>query len=178
MFWDFNASAKKPMSTGLAQEIGGKWYVTQEFIFKNSNTDEQCKKVLEFLQVEQFTGVLEVTGDYSGHRRESNASRSDYAIIEHYFRNYSGFAINTRPTLSVKDRVASLNAQFRNMLGERSLFIDSRCVKLIEDLQQTRWKESGMALEDTDPERTHPSDALSYFPHYYYRIGAESMQTS
>lgn len=178
MCWDFNASAKKPMSTGLIQEINGKWYLTKEFAYKNSNTDEQCRKVKEFFDEVGFVGVLEITGDYSGHRKESNASRSDYAIIEHYFRNYSNFVINTRPTLSVKDRVASLNAKFRNMLGERGLFIDSRCVKFIEDLQQTRWKESGMALDDTDPERTHLSDALSYFTHYYYRIGAESMQTS
>lgn len=178
MCWDFNASAKKPMSTGLVQEINGKWYLTKEFAYKNSNTDEQCRKVKEFFDEVGFVGVLEVTGDYSGHRKESNASRSDYAIIEHYFRNYSNFIINTRPTLSVKDRIASLNAKFRNMLGERGLFVDSRCVKFIEDLQQTRWKESGMALDDTDPERTHLSDALSYFTHYYYRIGAESMQTS
>lgn len=173
MCWDFNASAKKPMSTGLIQEINGKYYLTKEFIFKNSNTDEQCKKILEFFKAVNFNASLEVTGDYSGHRKESNATRSDYVIIEHYFSNFTpnaDYRIKTRPTLSIRDRVASLNTQFLSMGGERKLWIDSRCVKTIEDLHKTRWKESGQGLDDTDPERTHPSDMLSYWAYNYFPI--------
>lgn len=170
MCWDFNASSKKPMSTGLIQYINGKWYLTKEFAYKNSNTDEQSRKIVEFFNEVNFTGILHVTGDYSGHRRESNASRSDYAIIEHYFSNYTDYLLKTRPTLSVRDRIASLNAMFRNILGEQSLFVDSRCVKFIEDLQQTRWKESGIELDDSDPERTHLSDSFSYFAYNFYPI--------
>lgn len=170
MCWDFNASPKKPMSTGLIQEIKGKYYLTKEFIFKNSNTDEQCQKILEFFQKSNFTGNLTITGDYSGHRKESNATRSDYAIIEHYFSCYPDYRLKTRPTLSIRDRVASLNAQFRNMAGERGLWIDSRCVKHIEDLYKTRWKESGAGLDDSDPERTHPSDELSYWAYNFFPI--------
>jgi hypothetical protein len=175
MAWDFNASAKKPMSTGLIQEIGGKYYLTKEFIFKNSNTDEQCKKVLEFFKSINFSGTLEVTGDYSGHRHESNASRSDYAIIEHYFSNYADYRNKTRPTLAIRDRVASLNTQFLSMGGERKLWIDVRCVKTIEDLHKTRWKESGQGLDDTEPERTHPSDMLSYWAYNYFPIDRKAV---
>ena len=170
MCWDFNASPKKPMSTGLVQEINGKYYLTKEFIFKNSNTDEQCQKVLEFFKEVNFSGSLEVTGDYSGNRRESNATRSDYAIIEYYFGNYPDYRLKTRPTLSIRDRIASLNAQFRNMAGERNLYVDSRCTKHIEDLYKTRWKDSGVELDDSDPERTHPSDELSYWAYNTFPI--------
>ncbi len=176
MCWDFNASPKKPMSTGLLQEIRGKYYLTKEFIFKNSNTDEQCQKILEFFQKSNFKGNLTITGDYSGHRKESNATRSDYAIIEHYFSRYPEYRHKTRPTLSVRDRVASLNAQFRNMVGEQGLRIDSRCVKHIEDLYKTRWKESGAGLDDSDPERTHPSDALSYWAYNFFPIDKKEIQ--
>ncbi|MBI3257870.1 MAG: hypothetical protein HYZ54_00060 [Ignavibacteriae bacterium] len=170
MSWDFNASPKKPMSTGLIQEVKGKYYLTKEFIFKNSNTDEQCQKILEFFQRNSFSGTLTITGDYSGHRKESNATRSDYAIIEYYFSRYPDYRLKTRPTLSIRDRVASLNAQFRNMAGERGLWVDSRCVKHIEDLYKTRWKESGAGLDDSDPERTHPSDELSYWAYNFFPI--------
>jgi len=178
MCWDFNASANKPMSTGLLQEIGGNWYLTKEFIYKNSNTDEQCRKISEFFDAVGFNGTLEVTGDSAGHRRESNATRSDYAIIEQYFRNFSDYLLRTRPTKAVRDRVAATNAQFRNMAGQTRLFIDERCTKFIEDLEETRWKENGIELDDKDPERTHPSDALSYFPYNYYPIGLNEPRIS
>lgn len=56
------------------------------------------------------------------------------------------------------------------MSGERGLWIDSRCVKHIEDLYKTRWKESGAGLDDSDPERTHPSDELSYWAYNFFPI--------
>jgi hypothetical protein len=64
------------------------------------------------------------------------------------------------------------------MLGERGLFIDSRCEKYIADLQQTRWKESGVELDDKDPEHTHLSDSLSYWAYNYYPIGKKEVLVS
>lgn len=175
MAWDFNASAKKPMSTGLIQEINGCWYLTKEFIIKNSNTDEQCQVVKEFLQKNMFTGSLAVTGDYSGFRKESNATRTDYAIIEYYFSNYTDFKNRTRPTLSIRDRIASLNSQFCSMAGDRNLFVDSECKKTIEDLYKTRYKDNGIGLDDADPERTHPSDMLSYWAYNWYPLDVKPL---
>jgi hypothetical protein len=170
MFWDFNASAKKPMSTGFIQEINGVDYVTKYFSQKNTNTTEQCENILNFLQQHGFNGSIEITGDYSGHRKESNATRSDYSIIEHFFGGYPNYRIKTRPTLSVRDRVASLNAQFCSMASERSLFIDNECTALIDDLRQTRWKDDGIHLDDSNDERTHATDALSYYAYNYKPI--------
>lgn len=168
MAWDFNASSEKPMSTCLIQRIGGKDYVTKEFVYKSTNTEEQCAAIVTFLKDSKFDGTLEVTGDYMGTRSESNASRSDYIIIENTFRNFKDYRRKIRPTLSVKDRVASLNARFCNSIKERNLFIDRRCVKLINDLNKVLWKESGEGIEDKKPELTHISDALSYWAYNYY----------
>lgn len=163
MFWDFNASSDKPMSTGLVQTIGGIDYVTKEFVHKSTNTEEQCQAISDYLARHNFAASLHVTGDYSGHRRESSASRSDYAIIETYFRNYRDYRLQTRPTLAVKDRVASLNGRFCNSAGERRLFIDKGCVKLLNDLRKVLWKQSGTGIDDSNSELTHISDALSYW---------------
>lgn len=168
--WDFNASPVKPMATIAVQQSGNCFYAVKEWIFKDSNTYQQCEVLLQFLQRTGFNARLTITGDYSGNRRESNATRSDYAIIEKYFSFYSGFTHKSRPTLSVKDRVNSLNAMFCNAAKERRLFIHSDCKKLIEDLSKTRWKENGVSLDDSDPERTHATDALSYFTYNYFPL--------
>jgi hypothetical protein len=168
MFWDFNASKEKPMATGLLQTIGGIDYVTKEFVFKSTNTEQQCQAIKAFFEQNNFTGTLAVTGDYMGTRSESSASRSDYAIIESYFKNYRGYVVKIRPTLSVKDRVTSLNARFRVASGERKLFVDKGCTKLIQDLRRVNWKDSGTAIDGSNPELTHISDALSYWAYNYY----------
>lgn len=170
MCWDFNAAPNKPMSTQLVQDFGNRRIATAEFINKGSNTYRQCEAIDKFLTEQGFAGELSITGDYSGHRNESNATRSDYAIIESYFRSRRGYRLVTRPTLSVRDRVASLNALFQNMRGERTLFVDKRCTKTIADLYKTSWSEDGVGLDGSDPERTHPSDALSYFAYNFYPI--------
>ncbi len=170
MSWDFNASAQKPMSTVLVQDFGDKRVVTAEFIHKGSNTYRQCEAIDEFLNNNRFSGELHISGDYSGHRHESNATRSDYAIIEQYFRGRNDYRLVTRPTRAVRDRVASLNAQFRNQKGERKLFISAGCAKLIEDLRNVMWSEDGVGLDGTNPERTHPTDALSYWAYNFAPI--------
>ena len=168
MAWDFNASSIKPMATCLVQRINGADYVTKEFVFKRTNTEEQCAAILAYLQERSSNGTLAITGDYMGTRSESNASRSDYAIIEKWFGNYRDYRLKIRPTLSVRDRVVSLNSRFRATSGERYLYVNSGCVKLIEDLRKVVWKESGHGIDDSKPELTHVSDALSYWAYNYY----------
>ncbi len=168
MFWDFNASRDKPMATGLVQTINGIDYVTKEFVHKNTNTEQQCQAVNDFLEAQGFSGELAVTGDYMGTRSESSASRSDYAIIETHFRHYRNYDRKIRPTLAVKDRVVSLNARFCSASGERRLFVDKRCVKLIADLRKVMWKESGTGIDGTNPELSHISDALTYWAYNYH----------
>ena len=170
MAWDFNASELKPMCVAIIQQWNGKWHVVKEFNQCNTNTYEQCENISTYLIGNGFRSTVTVTGDYSGHRKESNATRSDYAIIERYFGTYSEYYTKTRPTLSVRDRVAATNAMFCNMAGERTLFVDSGCVGLIEDLYKTRWKEDAIHLDDADPKRTHATDGLSYFPYNFYPI--------
>ena len=64
----------------------------------------------------------------------------------------------------VSDRVSSVNALFRNALGEVRLLIDPGCRELIRDCQSLEWKENGLDIDkDKDADRSHCSDALGYF---------------
>lgn len=163
--FDFN-TGERPMSVILVQGMN----VTKEFVYKNSNTEGTCEAIDNFLQSTGFVGKLEITGDSSGHASKSSASVSDYAIIEKYFKNYKGYTRRTRATRRIRDRVAALNSLLRSADGNIRLKIDRRCTKLIDDLRRVEWKENGTQLDDRNVERTHPTDALSYFAYNYYPI--------
>lgn len=177
MAWDFNSSDVKPMVCLLLQRRdvpGGKpgdtWVVTKEFVYRNSNTVDTCQAIERFFEEQRFVGTLAVTGDYAGNRRESNATQSDYRIIENFFRNRSEYRRKCRVTKAIRDRVAATNSAFRSADGTRKLFVDRSCTNLIEDLQRTQWKESGQGLDPDGGKRTDESDALSYFPYNWYPV--------
>lgn len=164
MTWDFNVG-QKPMSVILVQQDQhGFYHAFQEFVHINSNTFYTAKVAFDWLKKHNFSGTIFVTGDYAGNRLTSTASKKDYEIIVEIARE-NGFPVylKTRPVRSIRNRVAMLNAYFCNSRGERKLFVDPSCKRLIADLRQVVWNENGVTLNDLNPERTHPSDALSYF---------------
>lgn len=183
MCWDFNAG-EKPMSVCLVQRQRDGWYkVIKDFQFKNTNTPEMCEAVAAWLDAQGYDYPIEVVGDYSGTKRVSVASISDFRIIGDYFRNYGAasmqaksrghrFKVTHRPTLSIRDRVAATNSLFQSKTpnGEPRLRVCKNCVNLIEDLRRVEWKASGSGLDDRDDKRTHLTDALSYFAYNYHPI--------
>lgn len=175
--WDFNAG-NKPMATVLIQMIDGVNVAVKEWVTTFTNTEAQCEAVADWLKERAFRGTLEVTGDYAGKRRESSASFSDYEIIESHFKNYRGYRMRTRPTLAVKDRVASTNALLQTADGVRRLRINRGCTALINDLKKVTWKENGVQLDDSNDALTHVSDAVSYFAYNYYPIDSKPVRVS
>lgn len=166
--WDFNAG-EKPMSCVLVQEFGSRYVVTRDWSLPYTNTENMCEIVSDWLRANGHSGMLEITGDYAGKRRESSAAFTDYAIIESYFKDFRGFRVRTRPTLKVKDRVASVNRLLLNAQGDRRLYVSKSCESTITDLRKTAWKENGVELDqDSDPKRTHLTDALSYWAYNYH----------
>jgi len=64
----------------------------------------------------------------------------------------------------VRDRVNTVNAMLTNARGDHRLVIDPRCKELIADLEQVTYKAGSTQIDkDSDPARTHTSDALGYF---------------
>lgn len=159
--FDFNAG-EKPIACILVQEQDGKLIATNEFSFQYTNTETLCTIVNDFLKQNNFQSSITITGDWSGKRRESSASSSDYDIIEYHFKNYNNYKEMLRVTLSIKDRVASLNSYLQAYDGTQRLFINKDMKKLINDFYKVEFKENGMQLEDKNPMLTHLSDAISY----------------
>ena len=166
--WDFNAGSK-PMSVVMVQDKPGFHEVVMEWSLPYTNTEQMAGIVREWMKDHSHRGQTHITGDYAGRRRESSASFSDYQIIESHFKDMPGYRMNTRPTLKVKDRVASVNRLLLTAAGARRLFINPVCEKTITDLRKTSWKQNGVELDqDSDESRTHLTDALSYWAYNYH----------
>jgi hypothetical protein len=145
--------------------------VIDEIVLADSNTLEACRAFVSRIEQMNPTGVVGVQlyGDAAGGAR-STAGKSDYEIIRGFFRTETRFRVthnvrNANPP--VRDRVNAVNAMLCNSQGIRRLSIDSRCRRLIRDLERVSWKADNHGnlsaqLDKSDPELTHTSDALGY----------------
>jgi len=158
---DFNVN---PMSSVIAQRSGDVLYVIDEIVLRSSSTSEVCEE-LERRYGGHRAGIR-VYGDASGEARRSVSRHSDYGIVREFFRNRPEMQVKVAPARSnppVRERVNLTNARLRSADGERRLFVDRRCKKLIRDLEQVSYKpDSGVVDKDSDPSLTHVSDALGY----------------
>lgn len=180
--FDFNASATKPMVCSAYQahdvrDHGPVDVKVWEWVEFDARTPFFVSRIARDLDSWEFKGTLWVTGDHSGHARQSAADLTDYAhIIERLGRFVSPgrrlSMIRTRVTLSLHRRVESLNARLMTAEGRRLWAICERCTYGREDLLLTRWKESRTGKQEldqsTDPVRTHGSDTDSYFTYNKY----------
>jgi hypothetical protein len=116
-------------------------------------------------------------GDAAGKQKKTNGS--DYAIMLNYFLK-RGYTCTTRLQNSnpfIKERLAVLRGLIKNAKGERRLFVDSSCKKLIYNFDACRNHLSNGGLKqptDTEIQKDdnlryliHPIDAISY-PMWYF----------
>jgi hypothetical protein len=103
--------------------------------------------------------------DASGTARSTNSSRSDVAILAEY--GISNQAPKANPP--VRDRVAAVQALLENGNGERRLFIDPRCRRLIECLELQSYDEAG--APDKTAGYDHLNDSLGYLCHRTFEVG-------
>jgi hypothetical protein len=179
--WDFNASTSKPMATLIIQErpvyVEGVGVViadvvVAEFVRRDQRTQYQAEEIVNWLLYRNFRGRLRVVGDHAGHRKESSATFTDYEEIGYWFGKFAPGQgqkfIHTRPTLSIRDRVAAVNMRLCTREKRRYLFICHHLEHLLRDLRRVQWKENGTQLDDSNPILTHVSDALSYHAYNFH----------
>jgi hypothetical protein len=174
-------------------EIGGRHAqlnVLDEIFIHNIRTEQHVEafhaKVLPQLKRGGKLRVI-VYGDASGERRQSSASKSDYAILREFFvRHNHEFDVSFRVPQQnplVVDRVNSVNALCKSHSGNRRLAVHQRCKELIRDLEEVSWAQDSSgnlqaALSTKQPDRNHVSDALGYLVHYEMGIRPKSGMTS
>lgn len=136
---DFNVD---PMCGVYCVEKDGNIYVTQEIFMRDSNTFEVAEAIKSSFKANRKSVVADSTGD----KRRSSAKNTDHEILRRYGLNVLAFK-----NPFVKDRQNNVNRLFYH----GKLFIDPKCKKLIEDLEQ-------LVHDNKDDMLSHISDALGY----------------
>jgi hypothetical protein len=157
---DFNVN---PMCSVVVQIEGQTVLVLEEIALEWASTEQACEAFAA--RFARHAAGITVYGDASGNRMQT-AGTTDYRIIQEYFQKagYGGVTYKVpRANPLVRERVGLLNAKLRTAAGEKHLLVDRRCVELIKDLEEVRYRPEGHVIDkDKDPRRTHLSDALGY----------------
>lgn len=140
---DFNVN---PMTAAIFQRVNNQWHVIDEVFLRNSDTYKMCHELIK----KGYSGA-QIIPDSTGKNRKTSG-KSDFDILRE-----SGFNIVGTHNPYVRDRVNNLNRLFE----ANAIKIDSKCKKLINDLERVSWKDDKLD-QKTDKLLTHISDCLGY----------------
>lgn len=180
--WDFNVD---PMSCILAHRYGGKVFFFDEFVLENSTTIDTINAVIR--KYPNHKANIIINGDASGDNRSTQSEWSNYVQIRNALRRhykYNGIHLHVRPSNPrIKHRIASFNALVKDCYGNRKIFVDKKCEKLLYNIYNLKYKVGSDEVDvpsqakiNTDNSLKfleHPFDAASYLVEYYYPIRSE-----
>ncbi len=171
--WDFNLT---PMSSLICQQRpSGEVHVIDEIVLPTSSTPEVCREFRARYgeRPRRANPRLLLYGDASGGTAHTVTGTSDYYLIRQFFRSVPYFRLEMRVPAAnppVRERINAVNGRLQNAAGGRSLFVHPRCKELIQDLEQVGYKPGSSQLDkESDPARSHTSDALGYYIWHEFR---------
>jgi len=112
---DFNVD---PMSSLIAQNVGGKVRVLDEIVIRRGTTQQACEEFLKRYPTHQ-AGVG-VYGDASGFQGQTTGA-SDYEIVREHFLIHTNMPVQyrvPRSNPSVRERINLMNSKLRSASGE------------------------------------------------------------
>lgn len=143
---DFNVD---PMTAVLFQIVDDTIQVFDEVFLRNSDTP----RMISELKNRGYAGFKVIPDSTGANRKTSGAS--DFQLLRE-----AGFQVMQTFNPFVTDRVNNVN----RLLNSDKIIIDSKCKKLINDLERVVWKDNKLD-QKTDKLLTHISDALGYGCH-------------
>jgi hypothetical protein len=159
---DFNID---PMSSAILQpHHDGTLHIVDEISLRGSNTEEVCNELEKryWRKLKQVVIYPDPAGAYRQHAR----GESDLDIFRE--RGFTRLRYH-RKHPPIADRVNSVNRKLKTADGRVSMFIDPRCVRVIESLEQTKYKEGGRDI-DKDAGVEHMADAVGYPVEYEFPV--------
>jgi hypothetical protein len=155
---DFNLD---PMSAVLMTRRGDTLHVFDEIVMFGSNTDEMVAEI----RTRYGNGTIVIYPDPASRQRKTSAGgRTDLSILQN-----AGFDVKVRSShAAVRDRINSVNSRLLSKDGQRRLFVDPKCKKVIESLERHTYKEG--TSQPTKDGFDHMNDALGYAVEYLFPI--------
>jgi hypothetical protein len=154
---DFNID---PMCWSVAQVFTRYSWTFKEYTEHTTLTENVAIKFTKDFKDHKLKECY-LFGDPSGKARSTKSLQSDYDIIERILRN-AGWAVirNVAKQQPVMDRINAANKRLSDWEHENEAFefVDCKCVKLIESIEQTQRKDDGIEKDGME----HHSDGWSY----------------
>ena len=156
---DFNLD---PMSAVLMTRKGDTLHIFDEIVMFGSNTDEMVDEIRA--RYGKARGIIVYPDPASRQRKTSAGGRTDLSILQN-----AGFEVRVRNShAAIRDRINAVNARLLSKEGQRRLYVDPKCKKVIESLERHTYKEG-----TSQPEKDgfdHMNDALGYAVEYLFPI--------
>jgi hypothetical protein len=151
---DFNID---PMSSVILQPqpTGDVWAV-DEIVLKSASTEDVCDELER--RYFRWQDKIIIYPDPAGAYRQHARGESDVQILMDRGFKKIQFRKKHPP---VADRVNAVNRMLRDATGRVRFWIDPKCKKLIESLEQTIYKPGGREI-DKEQSVEHSADALGY----------------
>ena len=172
---DFNVD---PMAWVLGQmvdtEHGRGLQIFDELWIRNTNT-RATLDILWNKYGSTHKGGFIFTGDATSRARKTAASSSDYKQIKNDER-FNAKVRYDKSNPAVRDRLAAVNLLLCNAANQVKLFIDHRCVHLLDDLANrslTEFGEPCPAEPGSAHDSGHATDALGYLVYKYFPVVAD-----
>lgn len=169
---DFGVS---PMAWCISQSIGNEVYVLDEIYIEDNATTPSTLNQL-WTTWGHHKGGWAFYGDFAGKQRNSSAARSDYQHILQDERFQETLRTVHYPTKNPDriDRFNAMQGKLCSASGKRTLFINSRCIKLIEDFRFCYYIPGTRELYKRDKSRGHSTDGLGYYIYARFPVGGQA----
>lgn len=158
--------------------------VLDEAYLEDADTQSMCRYLIDTLMPkyrrapdpnQPALGVIRVYGDPAGRSRTTKNNYSDYDIITREFqaaygRDFVPSWAYSAPTII--ESVNSVNGLLLNANGKSRVRVHPRCVKLVKDFEQVRFKPGTSDIDKSDKFKmhTHVSDAFRYLVHQEFPV--------
>lgn len=151
---DFNID---PMSSVIMQpQDDGSVWVVDEINLPSSNTDEVCNEIER--RYWRYLNNVVIFPDPAGNQRQHARGETDLDIFRE--RGFKRLLFR-RKHPPIADRVNAVNRMFKSASGSARFFVNEACIKTIESLEQTVYKEGSRDVDKT-VNVEHMADALGY----------------
>ena len=159
---DFNVD---PMCWVICQYHDQAVQAMDEIWMRDANTQKALDEL--WRKYQNHTGGFEFYGDATGSSRRTSASASDYIQIagdKRFDKHRPKRVRYPKANPPVADRISSCVGMIESVNGQRRLFVDPACKRLIQDFADRVYREGTSDIND-GPLVGHMTDAIGYYIH-------------
>ena len=151
-------------------------FIQKEFLDRDGDTDGACRSFIDWLEVNEASGDINIYGDATGRSRIAGlGATTNFKLIEEAFANFATEMKAKKSNISVKLRRKFMNKLFAGKIPNIELYIAEECEELIRDLMFLKKAPDGTKHKEkeTDP---HTGKSFEKIGHCF--VGETLIETS